>query len=178
MHEHGSLPRARQDDLLEETAGEELLLSDQDSHAAHCLSPVAACVWRQCGGERGVAELAVLARVSEGLVADALYEPREKDPYQRLLKRIDCDVLHAHPAYGVSGSGDIEGGRSYRQQADRICLPLRLQHRQAVVDADHAHRSTTGPGADGSEGNRIQLQANPSDDSAHAMLRPSHRRRP
>jgi hypothetical protein len=79
MYEYGSLPRARQDGLLEETVGEELLLYDQESHTAHCLSPIAACVWRHCDGERDIAELARLAEASESLVADALHELREKD---------------------------------------------------------------------------------------------------
>jgi hypothetical protein len=79
MREHGSPPRARKDGLLEETVGKELLLYDRDSHMAHCLSPIAACVWRHCDGERGVTELAGLAGASEGLVADALRELREKD---------------------------------------------------------------------------------------------------
>lgn len=79
MREQGSLPRARQDGLLEETVGEELLLYDQESHTAHCLSPIAACVWRHCDGERDVAELARLAGASESLVADALHQLREKD---------------------------------------------------------------------------------------------------
>jgi hypothetical protein len=79
MREHGSLPRARKDGLLEETVGEELLLYDQDSHTAHCLSPIAACVWRHCDGEHDVTELAELAGASESLVADALHELREKD---------------------------------------------------------------------------------------------------
>jgi hypothetical protein len=79
MHEHGSLPRARRDGLLEETVGEELLLYDRDSHTAHCLSPIAACIWRHCDGEQDITELAELAGVSESLVADALHELREKD---------------------------------------------------------------------------------------------------
>ena len=79
MYEHGSQPRARQDGLLEETVGEELLLYDQNSHTAHCLSPVAACVWWHCDGGREIAELARLAGASENLVADALHELREKD---------------------------------------------------------------------------------------------------
>jgi hypothetical protein len=79
MREHGSLPRARKDGLLEETVGEELLLYDRDSHTAHCLSPIAASVWRHCDGERDVTELAKLAGTSESLVADALHELREKD---------------------------------------------------------------------------------------------------
>jgi hypothetical protein len=79
MHEHGSLPRARRDGLLEETVGEELLLYDQSNHTAHCLSPVAACVWRHCDGEHNVSELAELAGTSKNLIADALHELREKD---------------------------------------------------------------------------------------------------
>lgn len=79
MREHRSLPRTRQDGLLEETVGEELLLYDQDSHTAHCLSPIATCVWRHCDGEHDIAELARLADASERLVANALHELREKD---------------------------------------------------------------------------------------------------
>jgi hypothetical protein len=79
MHEHGSLPRARQYGLLEETVGEELLLYDESSHTGHCLSPIAAGVWRHCDGERDVTELAELTGASESLVADAVYELRGKD---------------------------------------------------------------------------------------------------
>lgn len=79
MHEHGALPRARQDGLLEEAVGEELLLYDRESHTAHCLSPIAACVWRHCDGEHDVSDLAGLAGASENMVADALHELREKD---------------------------------------------------------------------------------------------------
>jgi hypothetical protein len=79
MREHGSLPRAREDGLLEERVGEELLLYDQHSHTAHCLSPIAACIWRHCDGEHDTTKLAELAGVSQSLVADALHELREKD---------------------------------------------------------------------------------------------------
>src|ERR1700685_2997974 len=78
MYEYGSLPRARRDGLLEETVGEELLLYDRGSHTAHCLSPIAACVWRHCDGEHDATELAALAGASESVVADALHELREK----------------------------------------------------------------------------------------------------
>ncbi len=79
MYEHGSPPRARQEGFLEEAVGKELLLYDRDSHTAHCLSPIAACVWRHCDGEHDLAGLAELAGVSESLAADALHELREKD---------------------------------------------------------------------------------------------------
>ena len=79
MHEYRSLPRAREDGLLEEAVGEELLLYDQESHTAHCLSPIAACVWRHCDGEHDLADLAQFVGASEDLVADALHELCEKD---------------------------------------------------------------------------------------------------
>jgi hypothetical protein len=79
MRQDESLPRARRDGLLEETLGEELLLYDQNSHTAHCLSPTAACVWRHCDGEHDVTGLAQLVGTSKDLVADALHELREKD---------------------------------------------------------------------------------------------------
>jgi hypothetical protein len=79
MHEYASLPRARQDGLLKETVGEELLLYDQNTHTAHCLSPIAACVWLHCDGEHDFTELAQFAGVSESLVDDVLQELREKD---------------------------------------------------------------------------------------------------
>jgi hypothetical protein len=79
MHRHRPPPRARKDGLLVEELGDELLLYDRDSHTAHCLSPNAACVWRHCDGKRDVTELAVVAGVSEDLVADALHKLRDKN---------------------------------------------------------------------------------------------------
>jgi hypothetical protein len=58
MYEHGSLPQARQGGLIQEAVGDELHLYDQDSHAAHCLSTIAACVWRHCDGEHSPANVA------------------------------------------------------------------------------------------------------------------------
>src|SRR5580693_7433367 len=96
MHKHESLPLARRDDLLEETLGEELLLYDQNSHTAHCLSPTAAAVWRHCDGEHDVNELAELVETSKDLVADALHELRDKD----LL--VDEPVLTQSAIPGIS----------------------------------------------------------------------------
>jgi hypothetical protein len=79
MYEHMPLPRARHDGLLEETLGEELLLYDQSRDTAHCLSPIAASVWRHCDGEHDIAGLARLTGAGESLVLDALHELSEKD---------------------------------------------------------------------------------------------------
>src|ERR1700691_704378 len=79
MHQDRSLPRARRNGLLEETVGEELLLYDQESHTAHCLSLIVARIWRYCDGEHDLTGLAQLVGASKDLVADALHELREKD---------------------------------------------------------------------------------------------------
>jgi hypothetical protein len=137
MHEYGSLPRARQDGLLEETVGEELLLYDQDSHTAHCLSPIAACVWRHCDGERDLTDLAVLAGASEDLVADALHELREKD------------LLVAEPALmqsTVPGESRREAiGRVARYGAAAAAVPL-------VVSATAATPAMASSGEEFKEG--------------------------
>jgi hypothetical protein len=116
MHEHGSLPRARKDGLLEETAGEELLLYDQNSHTAHCLSPIATCVWRHCDGEHNLSELAGLVGVSESLVADALHELREKD-----LLIPEPDLMQS-TIPGISHREAI--GRGVRYGAAAAAVPL------------------------------------------------------
>src|ERR1700735_931580 len=108
MHQDGSLPRARRDGLLEETLGEELLLYDQDNHTAHCLSPIAACVWRHCDGERDVTELAGLADTSKNLIADALQELHEKN----LLDAEPASMQNTVP--GVSRREAIVRGARYR----------------------------------------------------------------
>jgi hypothetical protein len=108
MHAHGSPPRARQDGLLVETVGEELLLYDQNSHTAHCLSPIAACVWRHCDGERDVTELAQLAGVSKSLIADALHELREKDlldAESQLMQSTVPDVSRREAIFRVARVG-------------------------------------------------------------------------
>ena len=84
--------------------GEELLLYDRDSHTAHCLSPVAACVWRHCNGEHDLADLAVLAEVDERSVADALRELRAKH------------LLHAGPVR----MQDPAPGESRREAIGRV----------------------------------------------------------
>jgi hypothetical protein len=104
MKELGSLPRARQDGLLEEAVGDELLLYDDESHTAHCLGPTLACVWRHCDGEHDVTELAQLAGVSESLVAEALHELLEKN------------LLDADPVLMQS----TDPGESRRQAIGRV----------------------------------------------------------
>ncbi len=50
-------PRAREDNLIVEPVGDELLVYDRDRHQAHCLSRATAFIWRRCDGEHSAKEL-------------------------------------------------------------------------------------------------------------------------
>jgi len=51
-------PEARQDDLVVQSATDELLVYDNQSDRAYVLSPAAAAVWRASNGKRTVPEIA------------------------------------------------------------------------------------------------------------------------
>lgn len=51
-------PKGRSEQLIVQPLDGEVLVYDLDRHKAHCLSPIAATVWKNCNGIRTVAELA------------------------------------------------------------------------------------------------------------------------
>jgi hypothetical protein len=63
-------PKARKDDLVVQSQGEETLVYDNQSHHAHCLTRLAALIWQHCDGRRNVAELATIAHKQLGTPAD------------------------------------------------------------------------------------------------------------
>lgn len=63
-------PRARQDGLMVEGVGEELVVYDQKRHRAHRLNRSSAWIWRHCDGETSVAQLAALLAAELALPAD------------------------------------------------------------------------------------------------------------
>jgi hypothetical protein len=142
MYPHESPPRARKDGLLEETVGEELLLYDRDSHTAHCLSPIAAAVWRHCDGKRNVTELAELTGANQNLVANALQELREKD----LLTAEP--TLTQNPAPGISRREAI--GRVARIGAAAAAAPL-------IVSATAATPAMASSGEEGCSNCRTEM---------------------
>ncbi len=106
-----ALPRARQEGLLEEAVDAELILYDQSSHIAHCLSPIAAAVWRHCNGRCDVDALAQLVGVSDDLVANVLQELEAKDLLdgEQQLEQGDVrisrrDALGRAARYGVAAT--------------------------------------------------------------------------
>jgi hypothetical protein len=72
------LPIARQDGLLTEAVGDELVVYDSRCHCGHCLNATAAVVWRACDGQTSIPEIAAAlgrelnAPISEEIVWLAL----------------------------------------------------------------------------------------------------------
>ena len=53
-------PVARQDNLLTQDVGDELVVYDQTRHRVHRLNQTAASVWRQCDGRTTIADMAMV----------------------------------------------------------------------------------------------------------------------
>jgi hypothetical protein len=51
-------PKAKQENLLTEEVGGELLIYDVNSNRAHCLNETAAAIWQNCNGRRSIGTLA------------------------------------------------------------------------------------------------------------------------
>jgi hypothetical protein len=67
-------PRARVQELVVEDVGEEVLIYDQQSDQAHCLSRDAAMVWRVCDGATSSVEVAAALGLDPKVVALAIEE--------------------------------------------------------------------------------------------------------
>jgi hypothetical protein len=78
------LPVARQSDLHVEEVGDDLVVYDHRTQAAHSLNAAAAYVWEQCDGARSAADIATAAHAAglpwtEAAVADVISQLRAKD---------------------------------------------------------------------------------------------------
>ncbi len=62
--------RAREEGVVTQTLGDELLVYDLDRNKVHCLNRVAAYVWHQCDGVRTAEEIARASHRELGLPAD------------------------------------------------------------------------------------------------------------
>ncbi|WP_372792187.1 hypothetical protein [Paraconexibacter sp.] len=69
----------RTDGLIVERAGEELLVYDQRTQAAHCLSPVAAEIWQACETVISEDELAARTGYDRATVEAAVHELTTRD---------------------------------------------------------------------------------------------------
>ena len=72
-------PRARADELVIEELGDELLVYDLRTDAAHSLDASAAAVWRACDGETSPHAIAAATGTTREGVEHALRELAERD---------------------------------------------------------------------------------------------------
>src|SRR5687768_2242379 len=63
-------PKSRQEQLLVEEVADELVVFDQERNRAHRLNRTAWVVWRNCDGQRSVADLTALLQHELNPVAD------------------------------------------------------------------------------------------------------------
>lgn len=83
-------PLARTDHLIVEDVGDEVLVYDQRTDQAHCLSRHAAMVWRVCDGATSPAEIATALEV-------------DPDTVVRAVEELDgCGLLDSTPIPGVT----------------------------------------------------------------------------
>ena len=74
-NEEAKLPAAREDELIVQEMGEEVLVYDQRQRRAHCLNRTAALVWRELDGRQTAAEVAArLSREVGATVAPEVVE--------------------------------------------------------------------------------------------------------
>lgn len=84
------IPKARQDKVLAEKVGDELVVYDQERHRAHRLNRTAALVWRHCDGQWTVAQLvAFLQReLHPGVDEDVVLMTLDQLEKARLLENV------------------------------------------------------------------------------------------
>jgi hypothetical protein len=83
-------PLARTADLLVEEFGDELLIYDQRSEQAHCLTSTASRMWEACDGSTSVPQLGLALNLDAATVARALEQLEA------------CGLLDSGPAAGVT----------------------------------------------------------------------------
>jgi hypothetical protein len=100
------LPKARTDGVLTEPVEDELIVYDRERHLAHRLNATAALVWRNCDGQRTIAELARLVSQQCGQEID------EDVTRLALLRLNEADLL--------AGSAEIANTLSRRAAVRRL----------------------------------------------------------
>ncbi len=83
-------PKARQEQLLVQEVGDEMVVYDQARDKAHRLNRTAATVWRHCDGQKGVAELS-------GVLRQELDPSADEDLVWVSLDRLETAHLFQEP---------------------------------------------------------------------------------
>ena len=99
-------PRARDDDLLAESLGDELLIFDATTNRAHSLNTTAATVWHACDGTstcEQIPEHCQLDPMAVALALDMLADSKLLDDYSPPAERVSRrTVIHRLALTGAS----------------------------------------------------------------------------
>jgi hypothetical protein len=121
MREFDLRPKARSEGLVIQELADEALVYDKTTDVAHCLTSVAAQVWKGCDGTRDLRELARFTGADDDLVASALAELRDKE----LLDEGGEDDLAASSSdFGAGLSRRVALGRLAKYGAGATAVPL------------------------------------------------------
>jgi len=119
------LPLRRSNALLTERVGDEVVVLDERSGQAHCLTAPAAAVWDLCDGSHGVARIGQLTGLPDGEAAGALatlrelelLEPEPEEPLRLTRRTVARRAIQAGagaivlsaviPAAAAAASGTI-----------------------------------------------------------------------
>ena len=91
---------ARSDGLLTERVGAELVVYDSDGRQAHCLSPLAACVFAHSDGRASVGDLAAIA-------GRELDEPIGIDEIREAVSQLQSKGLLVVPEAGAMSRREV-----------------------------------------------------------------------
>src|SRR5439155_26168802 len=118
------LPLARREALRVEELSDELMVYDVDRHKAHCLSPIAAMVWRDCDGRKTVEEISAGlqrngVKADEEMVWTVLHRLGKWDLLQERIA-LPEDAIRSSPK--GPDAKDFRGGRNIGSaDYDHIC---------------------------------------------------------
>ena len=98
-----SRPRARTEELVVEELGDELLIYDLRTDAAHSLDGDAAAVWRACDGQASPAGVADATGLEAAAVDHALLELAERDLLDPPLDHSRREALKIGATAGAVG---------------------------------------------------------------------------
>ena len=93
-----SFPAARSEGVLVETIGDETVVYDLDTKAAHCLKPLAALVFNHADGGTSAEEIAALAE-------ERLGEPITESQVQEAITQLNASALLDAPLTPTVGNG-------------------------------------------------------------------------
>jgi hypothetical protein len=96
-------PLARTDELVVEELGDELLIYDLRTDAAHSLDAQAAAVWRACDGAASPAEIAATTGIAGAGVDHALRELAERDLVEAPAEHSRREALKIGATAGAIG---------------------------------------------------------------------------